>query len=93
MIGLTIFIYTDMLTMFFLAANLISFLKNKPFWFSLSIAGGLLNRQYIIFWCVAAFSYFWWIFFTQKNRSSLRMILSILAAMLPWPCFSFSGKD
>ncbi|OGB60630.1 MAG: hypothetical protein A2Y94_03235 [Caldithrix sp. RBG_13_44_9] len=83
MIGVTVFVYTDMLTMFFLATSLISLHKYKPIIFSVSMAGGLLCRQYLIFWCLATFIYFLWSFYIQRDRRHIEMMLSILVAMLP----------
>ena len=83
MIGITIFVYTDMLTMFFLAMSLISLHKDEPILFSVALAGGLLCRQYFIFWCLAILVYFIWIQYTSRDHRSLKMIFSTFVAMLP----------
>jgi len=83
MIGITIFVYTDMLTLFFLAMSLISLHKDKPILLSIALAGGLLCRQYFIFWCLAILVYLIWIRYTTKDPGSLKMIISTLVAFLP----------
>lgn len=83
MIGLTVFVYTDMLAMFFIAISLIFFHNRKAILFALSLAGGLLCRQYLIFWSLAAFFYFLWGLYISKEKGVLKMVVAAFSAHLP----------
>lgn len=83
MIGLTVFVYTDMLAMFFITMSLIFFHNRKATLFAVSLTGGLLCRQYLIFWSVAALCYFCWELYISKEKSCLKMVVAVLMAHLP----------
>ena len=57
-LGLTVFVYTDMLALFFLALTLLAFHKKKSVLLTFSVAGALLCRQYYIFIPVSLGIYF-----------------------------------
>ena len=57
-IGMSIFIYTDMLTILFILLLLIGMLKNNILLMSLSLGFALLTRQYSVIFLVAISVYF-----------------------------------
>ncbi len=84
MIGLTIFVYTDMFTMFFLGLTLISIRKNNHTTFILAASGGLLCRQYFAFVVIAAGFYYMIKFFQNRDSKSLLMLISTVVASIPF---------
>lgn len=85
-IGLSIFVFTDMLTILFLILSSILLIKQKPFLLSISLAAGSLCRQYFLFFIISIFI-FYFIDYLINGRNSdsinLIMLLSCLASTLP----------
>ena len=92
MIGLSIFVFTDMLAILFLLAFCISISKSKPIIFALSSACALLTRQYLVFLIAAAGLYYLIKFFKKKNRYALYMLLSLFISVLPLAFLLFLWK-
>ncbi|MBN2366016.1 MAG: hypothetical protein EH225_08440 [Calditrichaeota bacterium] len=83
MIGLTVFVFTDMLPLLFLGIGIIATKHKKPLLFFLAGAAALLCRQYYIFFIVASFLYFCLIWFKEKDRDTASMIASTFLSALP----------
>lgn len=99
MIGLMFFVYTDMLTMLFLALTLLALRKEDPILFTLSSCAGLLCRQYFAFLLLAAGLYFLFRLFILKDTHSYKMIISAIISTIPllmlfllWNGFSPQNK-
>jgi hypothetical protein len=99
MIGLMIFVYTDMLTMLFLALALIALRKKDPILFTFSSCAGLLCRQYFAFLLLAAIFYFLFRILILKDKHSYKMITSAIISAIPllmlfllWNGFSPQNK-
>jgi len=67
MTGAGIFVYTDMLTMFFLVLLFFAIRNRSPFLSFIAAAGGLLCRQYYVFVVAAAICYCGWCFLLRKQ--------------------------
>lgn len=84
MIGLSIFVFTDMLTILFLITAVISIRKENSYLLLVSNAGGLLCRQYFIFFTLAAGIYYMLRFFSrEKKRENLKMVTSLAISLFP----------
>jgi len=83
MIGLSFFVFTDMLTMLFLLLGLLALIKQNPWLWTLSSAGGLLCRQYFIFFTLAAGIYFTTKLLVEKDKSTSKMIISTTLSLIP----------
>lgn len=99
MIGLTFFVYTDMLTMLFIALTLLALRKEDPILFSISSCAGLLCRQYFAFLLLAASLYFLFRIIILKDTHSYKMIISAIISAIPllmlfllWNGFSPQNK-
>lgn len=84
MIGLSIFIYTDMLTIFFLLVCLWAFMQRRAFWMGLGLAMAVLSRQYAAFLTVALVGFFAVEYIRARRSDTVRMLLSSIIAMLPY---------
>jgi len=81
-IGISIFIYTDMITIFFLTLGVISFIKGKYILFFIGSSMALLTRQYAIILPLAIFSYLILEFLIQK-KLNLKKFISASLSLLP----------
>jgi hypothetical protein len=83
MIGLSVFVFTDMLAILFIITSCISIRKQSPIYLSLSLACGLLCRQYLIFFVLTAGLYYLGIYYNYKKRKQdTENIIPML-----WSCF------
>ncbi len=83
MIGLSVFVYTDMLTILFVVFALQGFVTNKVRTMSVALALALLCRQYIVFVSIALIAYQVMQYVLEKDRSALPKIGYLIAAHLP----------
>ena len=83
MLGASIFVFTDMLSMLFLAILLIAMKKGFPIFAFTASACGLLCRQYFIFVSFAAIIYCLWCFYVRKNRRDLFTATALIASTIP----------
>ena len=83
MIGLTIFVFTDMLPLLFLGLSLWAFQRNNPYLLAFSLGSALLCRQYYIFLPAAVGIYFCFRFFISRNRTAARMVLASVISLIP----------
>jgi hypothetical protein len=84
MVGLNIFVYNDMLTILFLIAGLFFAIKKSPVPLALSLAAGLLCRQYFIFFTLAAAIYFMLGYMHDRSRGTLYMLIASIVSLLPF---------
>jgi len=82
-IGISVFVYTDMLALFFLAWSLIAFQREKPLLLAISAAGALLCRQYFIFLPAAFFLYYLIQLIISPRGKSHTMLISSLVSVVP----------
>lgn len=83
LIGLSIFVFTDMLMILFLLLSVLAVIKSRPFLFLLAGAGGLLCRQYFAFVILASGLFYIFKLIQQKDKQSMIMLFSIFISMLP----------
>ncbi len=84
MIGLSVFVYTDMITILFLILAMFGIVRKNPLSLFLFSACALLSRQYSVFFLTGAGIYF--LVKAIKNverRRSLIMISAIFASCIP----------
>jgi hypothetical protein len=82
MLGLTVFIYNDMVTIMFLVICCIAIIRKRPLVFLVSSACALVCRQYFVFLPAAAGLYFLIIYFREKDRHALKMaVMSALSGI------------
>ncbi|UCC11428.1 MAG: glycosyltransferase family 39 protein [candidate division WOR-3 bacterium] len=84
MIGLSIFVYTDMLTLLFVIMSCFALLHRKPVLLFVSLAGALLCRQFTLFLIVAMFIFFMLVLSRKRDRSVLAMIAACAGAIVPY---------
>lgn len=91
-IGISVFVYTDMLALLFLALSLVAFQKEKPIILAISLAAALLCRQYFVF-LPAAFVLYYLIqlSFTQGGKSYKMLVSSIVSGIPLLFLFIFWG--
>jgi hypothetical protein len=82
-LGLTVFVYTDMLALFFLALTLIAFHNRKPVLLAISVAGALLCRQYFIFLPASLGIYYLLHLITKRPGNSRQMMIATLVSLIP----------
>jgi hypothetical protein len=92
MIGLSVFVYTDMIALLFLVTACIAVLHHKPVLLCLSSAGMLLSRQHYIFLVGAAFVYYIVAYLITRERRNLFMISSCLLSFIPLAMLIFLWK-
>jgi 4-amino-4-deoxy-L-arabinose transferase-like glycosyltransferase len=83
MIGTSVFVFTDMMTMAFVAALIWAVFRERPLIFFFSAAGALLCRQYTVFLVLAAGTYFLIRMIVRGGRSPAAMIGAAVAAVIP----------
>ncbi len=84
MLGLSIFVYTDMLTLLFVILSCIAVLHRKPVLLFVSLAGALLCRQYTLFLAVAISVFCTLVLFRKKDRSASFLIGACVCALVPY---------
>jgi hypothetical protein len=82
-IGISVFVYTDMLALFFLAWSLIAFQKEKPIILAISAAGAMLCRQYFVFLPAALFLYYLVQMILKARPNSRKMLISSIVSFIP----------
>lgn len=82
-IGLSVFVFTDMLAIFFTTLFLHAIHKRNFFLLAISIAGGLLCRQYFVFLPIAAGLFFIIEYFLFYKNDSLFALIYIFFGCLP----------
>jgi len=84
MVGFSIFVFTDMLAILFIVLSCISIRNQNPIILSISLASGLLCRQYFIFFVLAVGAYYVFIFWINKNSTiAYKMLVSCLTSIIP----------
>lgn len=84
MIGLSIFVFTDMTAILFMVLTCLAFLKRRPILFGAFMIMAILSRQYIAFLTLAAGIYFLVDYIRVRRRSSLLMLISSVVAVVPY---------
>jgi hypothetical protein len=82
MVGFSIFVFPDMLTILCLVVGMLALLDDRPVVLVIAIAFGLLSRQYFIFFPVAVLIYSLYRSY-RKNRRQLKIITATLLGMVP----------
>lgn len=83
MVGLSIFVYTDMLTLLFIILSCIAVMRTRPVLLGVSLAGALLCRQYTVFMVAALFVYYGLLLFRKGDRSQVGMMLACGCSLIP----------
>ncbi len=83
MVGLSLFVFTDMIAILFLVICCIAIKKQSPVLFAFASAFGLLTRQYFVFLTVAAGLYYLIRYQKTKNVYLIKMLFSVLISCLP----------
>ena len=86
MVGLSIFIFTDMLAILFIIISCISIRKQNAIILSIALASGLLCRQYLIFFVLAVGLYYLGIYYKKRKQNTehiIPMLLSCFVSLIP----------
>ena len=83
MIGITVFVFTDMLALLFLGLSLWAFHQDNPYLLAVALGGALLCRQYYVFLLVAFGAYYSFQILTRQTGSAARMLLAISLSGIP----------
>lgn len=92
MIGLNIFVYTDMLGILFLVTACLAIYHNRWALFMISSAAAVLCRQYLIFLTASALMYYFFQFCKDRNHLALKMMLSGIVSLIPFLCLVLLWK-
>lgn len=84
MIGLSIFVFTDMTAILFMVLACLALLKRRPILLGICIMMAILSRQYIAFLALAAGIYFLVDYLRVRRKSSLYMMLSSVVSVIPY---------
>jgi hypothetical protein len=83
MVGLSVFVFTDMLAILFIILSCISIRERHPIVLSISLACGLLCRQYVVFFVCAAGLYYATEYIRTKRNDTIKMLSSCLISLVP----------
>ncbi len=83
MLGLSVFVYTDMLSMLFLALLLLGMARRSAKLALIGSAGGLLCRQYFVFAVIAALAYSLWCYRVRRQRRDLALASALAVSAAP----------
>lgn len=83
-VGLSIFVFTDMIAILFILSGFRTVIKNRPMLFTLFSALAILSRQYMIFFVAAVGLYFLLKFFLKNDKQSLIFIWGAVISLLPF---------
>lgn len=83
MVGFSVFIFTDMLTLLFVVLFLIAVWEEKPFLLGVASAAGLLCRQHFVFIPLAAGIYYLGRYVLLKDRRAAQPVLALFLSGLP----------
>jgi len=84
MVGFSIFVFTDGLTIMFLVAGLLAFHRRMAWLLAFGVAGALLCRQYAVFLPIAAVMCLAHEFSRDRRPDSGRLLTAVLVGMLPF---------
>lgn len=82
-IGMSIFIYTDMLAVLFVIILLIGILKNNIILIFFSSCFSILTRQYNIVFLIAAVIYFFFLYLQKGEKKNLFNIIAVIVSTIP----------
>lgn len=83
MIGLSVFVYTDMLTLLFLILSCMAVLKKRSVVLFVSLSAALLCRQFTIFLVLALVVFYILRVFRNKDKSAQKMLWASVCALAP----------
>lgn len=83
MLGLSVFVFTDMLTMLFLAIGLLALERRNAWLLFVGACGALLCRQYLVFFTAGAALYLALRYFECRLRAELWQLAALVAAHAP----------
>ena len=83
MIGLSVFVFTDMLAILFVIISCIAVRKQSPIVLTISLACGLLSRQYLIFFVLAVSLFYLWKYYQYRKRDDKTMLLACIISLMP----------
>ena len=81
--GASIFVFTDMMAILFLALAFLAAEKRKPVLLSISLAAAVLSRQYFIFLVPPFFFFYALRLYFLKNRSEAYFAIGTLLSCIP----------
>ena len=84
MVGLSIFVFTDMPTIFFLLLAYYAMRKQQMYLFTISLACSILCRQYILYVIPAFLIYFGYKYLIEKNKIDIKWVSATLASLIPY---------
>ncbi len=84
MVGFSIFVFTDGLTIMFLVAGLLAYRRRIPWLLAIGVAGALLCRQYAVFLPIAAIMCLAHEFIRDRKPDSGRLLVAVLSGVLPF---------
>ena len=83
MVGLSIFVFTDMTAILFVVLFLLAVEKRSPFLLAMASTGGLLSRQYFVFLPIAAVLYYPLGHLWGRRDGTRKMTASIILSFCP----------
>ncbi|RJQ57413.1 MAG: hypothetical protein C4530_12555 [Desulfobacteraceae bacterium] len=86
MVGLNVFVYTDMLGILCMIAACLAVYHDRALLFMISSAGMLLSRQYLIFLTAAALLFYLILYINDRRPAAMKMMLAGMASMIPFLC-------
>jgi len=83
MVGFSLFVFTDGLTILFLVIGLAGLAGRRALWLAVGLGGALLCRQYSVFFAGSALVYLLRSFIWQRDRNVIRLLGGWVIGMLP----------
>jgi len=83
MVGLSIFVFTDMLAILFLIICCLAVKNKSPLLFAVASSLGLLTRQYFAFLAIAAGLYYLFSYKKARESRAIKMLFSAFLSFLP----------
>ncbi|UCF63241.1 MAG: hypothetical protein JSW33_11800 [bacterium] len=83
MIGISVFVFTDMLPLLFLGLSVWAFHRDNPFLMGVALGGALLCRQYYLFLPVAFAAYYSLRILMRQTGSGVKMLFAIALSGIP----------
>jgi hypothetical protein len=82
-IGLSVFVYTDMVMILFLLLFLLAMLRERALLVSVAVACGLLTRQYFVFAVMAGAGYLLWRWQYSRSEFARMGLVALVIGTLP----------
>lgn len=86
MVGFSIFVFTDMLSILFILLAVHAVISHRPVQLGLALAGAVLCRQYAVFMTLATVVFYLLGWLQNRAKGAAGMLISSVLSLLPFGC-------